>query len=180
MMMDHLDSFRKNRTGQGFTLIELMIAIAIVGVLAAIAVPAFSNYLARARVSEAINYAQSCKTGYLEYYATAGTIPTTPDQANCPTIQTDNIESVDVTEAATGVGAVAAIRVRLRDAAPLPTEIRNHVIVLQPLDTGNQPVTDGERIEAWRCSLLNGTNATPTNAVLELVPAICRNPTVAG
>ncbi|HEX4857052.1 MAG TPA: pilin [Limnobacter sp.] len=164
----------KSRSTEGFTLIELMIAIAIVGVLAAIAVPAFSNYLARARVSEAINYAQSCKTGYLEFYATTGTIPTSPDEANCPTIQTENVQSVDITEGASNLTDIAAIRVRLRNAAPLPVEIRNHVIVLQPLDTNNQPVANGDRIEAWRCALLNGSNAAPTLTVLELVPAICR------
>ncbi|WP_306815276.1 pilin [Limnobacter parvus] len=167
-----MDKWQKG--SKGFTLIELMIAIAIVGVLAAIAVPAFSNYLARARVSEAINYAQSCKTGYLEYYATSGVLPANNDEANCPTITTDNVANVTITSG-TGAAAAPAIRVLLVNAAPLPSDVRNHVIVIQPLDPNNGIVANGERIENWRCSLTTTAGAAAAANVREFVPAICRN-----
>jgi type IV pilus assembly protein PilA len=173
-MMNTLTTFKRPKNAKGFTLIELMIAIAIVGVLAAIAVPAFSNYLARARVSEAINYAQSCKTGYLEYYATSGVLPVNNDEANCPTISTDNVAAVTITSG-TGAAAAPAIRILLVNAAPLPAEVRNHVIVIQPLDTGNGIVANGERIENWRCSLTTTSGAAAAANVREFVPAICRN-----
>lgn len=61
---------------QGFTLIELMIVIAIVGILAAIALPAYQDYTVRARMSEALAIAAEAKTSISEYYASNGNLPT--------------------------------------------------------------------------------------------------------
>lgn len=164
-----LDGFRKAKAAGGFTLIELMIAIAIVGVLAAIAVPQFTSYLARARVSEAVNYAQSCKTGYVEFYASRGTFPVNIADSGCTNISTDNIASVSI-----GGGNRPAIYVTLVDRAPLPAAIRNHVIVLQPLGSNNQLATEGNNINAWRCSLVVAGGAAAGTAAMDLVPASCR------
>ncbi|WP_201607017.1 pilin [Psychrobacter immobilis] len=57
-------------TQKGFTLIELMIVIAIIGILAAIALPAYQDYTNRAKVTEVITYMSSAKTGVAEQYAT--------------------------------------------------------------------------------------------------------------
>ncbi len=64
-----------SRKQQGFTLIELMIVIAIIGILAAVAVPAYTDYTIRARVSEAINFGHAAKTSVSEYYTSMGTMP---------------------------------------------------------------------------------------------------------
>ena len=61
---------------KGFTLIELMIVVAIIGILAAIAIPAYQNYTIRAQVTEGLNLADGWKTGMAEYYANNGTMPT--------------------------------------------------------------------------------------------------------
>ena len=61
---------------KGFTLIELMIVVAIIGILAAIAIPAYQNYTIRAQVTEGLSLADGWKTGISEYYAQNGTMPT--------------------------------------------------------------------------------------------------------
>ena len=60
---------------QGFTLIELMIVVAIIGILAAVAIPAYQDYTIRARVTEGLSLASGAKTAVAEYYSTNGTLP---------------------------------------------------------------------------------------------------------
>ena len=61
---------------KGFTLIELMIVVAIIGILAAIAIPAYQDYTIRAQVTEGLNLASAVKAGVAETYAQTGTWPT--------------------------------------------------------------------------------------------------------
>jgi type IV pilus assembly protein PilA len=60
---------------KGFTLIELMIVVAIIGILAAIAIPAYQNYTIRAQVTEGLTLGDGWKTAISEYYATTGNWP---------------------------------------------------------------------------------------------------------
>ena len=62
---------------KGFTLIELMIVVAIIGILAAIAIPAYQDYTIRAKVSEAVNSFAPAKTSVSEYFISQGTMPPT-------------------------------------------------------------------------------------------------------
>ncbi|HFA7663368.1 TPA: pilin, partial [Neisseria gonorrhoeae] len=70
-----------NTLQKGFTLIELMIVIAIVGILAAVALPAYQDYTARAQVSEAILLAEGQKSAVTEYYLNHGIWPKNNDEA---------------------------------------------------------------------------------------------------
>ena len=66
----------KKALQKGFTLIELMIVIAIIGILAAIAIPAYQDYTIRAQVTEGLNLTGAVKASVAEYYAQYGTWPT--------------------------------------------------------------------------------------------------------
>lgn len=71
------------RVQKGFTLIELMIVVAIIGILAAIALPAYQDYTIRAQVSEALSLTNGLKTSVSDYYATKGTFPVDNAAAVC-------------------------------------------------------------------------------------------------
>ena len=66
---------------QGFTLIELMIVVAIIGILAAIAIPAYQDYTIRAQVSEGINLASGAKAAIAEYFMDKGALPLNNNEA---------------------------------------------------------------------------------------------------
>ncbi|ENW1824126.1 pilin, partial [Neisseria gonorrhoeae] len=78
-----------NTLQKGFTLIELMIVIAIVGILAAVALPAYQDYTARAQVSEAILLAEGQKSAVTEYYLNNGEWPKDNDSAGVASSPTD-------------------------------------------------------------------------------------------
>ncbi|ENT1138347.1 pilin, partial [Neisseria gonorrhoeae] len=89
-----------NTLQKGFTLIELMIVIAIVGILAAVALPAYQDYTARAQVSEAILLAEGQKSAVTEYYLNHGEWPKdngSAGVASASTIKGKYVESVTVT-----------------------------------------------------------------------------------
>lgn len=75
---------------QGFTLIELMIVVAIIGLLTTIALPAYQDYVARTKISEVMVMADAAKTGLSEYYMSAGKMPPSASAAN---VNTDTAQS---------------------------------------------------------------------------------------
>nr|WP_101129091.1 pilin [Neisseria meningitidis] len=89
-----------NTLQKGFTLIELMIVIAIVGILAAVALPAYQDYTARAQVSEAILLAEGQKSAVTEYYLNHGIWPANNSSAGVASSPSDikgkYVEKVEV------------------------------------------------------------------------------------
>lgn len=88
------------RTSTGFTLIELMIVVAIIAILAAIAVPAYQNYLIRSQVSEGFSLATGAKAAVWDFTANTGRFPGSNQSAGIATstsIKGKYVSSVDVT-----------------------------------------------------------------------------------
>ncbi len=96
------------RTQQGFTLIELMIVVAIVGILAAIAIPAYQDYIARSKVSEGLASLAEAKTSVSEYYSTNGTLAT-----SATSIGIDTTRTTPYTSGMSWVVASTQVRVQL-------------------------------------------------------------------
>ncbi|HGO7055827.1 TPA: pilin [Neisseria meningitidis] len=92
-----------NTLQKGFTLIELMIVIAIVGILAAVALPAYQDYTARAQVSEAILLAEGQKSAVTEYYLNHGKWPDGNSDAGVASSSTIKGKYVEKVEVAKGV-----------------------------------------------------------------------------
>ncbi len=84
---------------QGFTLIELMIVVAIIGILAAVAIPAYQDYTVRSRVTEGLSLASAAKTSVSEFFSSNNTFPTNNASAGLPasaSISGNSVTSVAV------------------------------------------------------------------------------------
>jgi len=123
---------------KGFTLIELMIVVAIIGILAAIAIPAYQDYTIRAQVTEGLNLAGAAKAAVAESFSNTGLAPATRTEAGMTANAVDTngkyVTSVDVTN-----GTITIMYGVQANAA-----IAGQSLVLTPYQTTDKSVT-------WRC-----------------------------
>jgi type IV pilus assembly protein PilA len=158
---------------KGFTLIELMIVIAIIGVLAATALPAYQDYTTRAKISEVVLQLDSCKTAVAFFILTTGALPSGTAQAGCSAIATKYM-APGLSVSAAGVITSGAVQ-GTNSAADgmtiniVPTSDAPHTLPITQAD-----LTAGMPVQGWSCY----TAALP--ALYKYVPANCRQASPAG
>lgn len=168
----------KAQIQKGFTLIELMIVVAIIGILAAVALPAYQDYTIRAKVSEGLTLSGSLKTAISETFQSKGPVTMTcSDATTCATLgasvmdaaaMTGNANVASVTSDATGIIAIAY------KAAVVPAA--ENTLYIDPVAADGTTALDlsgatnaGVQIN-WNC----GTGPSTSTLLAKYRPANCR------
>ncbi|MDO9451543.1 MAG: pilin [Stagnimonas sp.] len=132
---------------QGFTLIELMIVVAIIGILAAIAIPAYQDYITRSKVTELVTAASACKASVSEFAQSQNVLPETIGPAGCSAGTTAKIAGLTVDDG----------EITLEAGDGVAPATGNYV--LTPTFTSGAPIT-------WAC--------TASTIQKKYLPANCR------
>ena len=157
----------KRRVQAGFTLIELMIVVAIIGILAAVALPAYQQYTIKAKVSEVILAASQCRTTISEVYQTATSGP----GAGLWGCESTSATSKYVTSVATTTDGM--IKVTTSNDASLKTAA-NTILTLTPMASAttamNVSSNMATQVFGWRC----GNTGDGTTLPAQYLPGSCR------
>ncbi|WP_295517164.1 pilin [Stenotrophomonas sp.] len=123
---------------KGFTLIELMIVVAIIAILAAIALPAYQDYVARSQVSEAMTLSGGAKTAVTEYYADKGAFPDTNAKAGLAPAASINGKYV----LSVGLSGNGVITATMKGTSSASSKIAGKTFVMTPADAGGSITWD--------------------------------------
>jgi type IV pilus assembly protein PilA len=162
---------------KGFTLIELMIVVAIIGILAAIAIPAYQDYTIRAQVTEGLNLAGAVKTSIAEQYANSGVWPATLASLGITTVPKGKyVSSIAVT--------AGTIQILYSKTAPFQANANLDGLELdmRPTISGTAAATSNNDV-VWTCGkkAINGVDPTSggatadnTTVLPKYLPSNCR------
>jgi type IV pilus assembly protein PilA len=159
---------KTNRNFSGFTLIEVLIVVALIGILAAISLPVYQDYVKRTKLTEVLLAASTCRTAVTEVVQTAGVLPAagawgcesaTPTSKYVAAVETDAFGAIHVL--VSGIG---------------DKNIDGHYVSLVPLATGDVPPVAGDTIFRWVCGnqAVLGTSTFVTDIPAKFLPGSCR------
>lgn len=179
----------RSQRENGFTLIELMIVVAIIGVLAALALPAYQDYTIRARVTEAVMAASSVKSTLSEGYAqdrATGLNGAATSINDTPVGQKESKTVANVCVGAAGVAGTPCapyvadgrwtifVTIRATAANGIPTGLDGNTFTLSPNVAGGAPTAASTESIDWACASDTSITATArgfTNVTLGTLPA---------
>jgi type IV pilus assembly protein PilA len=155
------------RVQQGFTLIELMIVVAIIGILAAVALPAYRDYTVKAQMSEVLLAASGCRTSISEIYQVAPTTAPTANNWGC----NENVTNPTKYVASVVTDANGVITVTTRNFGD--TNVDAKTVQLTPQTSAGVAMTwaanKGTQVAQFKCAA-GATGGVP----LKFLPASCK------